>query len=69
MALSQGRSREVLDVLRYETLGSRGDPTNSNSGEEEMSHNQIQRHIQNLQLELSSVIGSLRSNAFASEKV
>ncbi|XP_023542269.1 protein PTST homolog 2, chloroplastic-like isoform X2 [Cucurbita pepo subsp. pepo] len=68
MALSQGRSREVLDVLRYETLGSRGDPTNSNSGEEEMSHNQIQRHIQNLQLELSSVIGSLRSNAFASEK-
>ncbi|KAG6574114.1 Protein PTST-like 2, chloroplastic, partial [Cucurbita argyrosperma subsp. sororia] len=68
MALSEGRSREVLDVLRYETLGSRGDPTNSNSGEEEMSHNQIQRHIQNLQLELSSVIGSLRSNSFASEK-
>lgn len=68
IALSEGRSGEVLDVLRYKTLGYGGDPTNSNSSEKEMNHNQIRRHLQNMELELSSVIGSLKSNAFVSEK-
>ncbi|XP_038892019.1 protein PTST homolog 2, chloroplastic [Benincasa hispida] len=68
IALSTGRSGEVLDVLRYESLGYRGDSTNSNSSEKEMNHNQLRRHLQNMELELSSVIGSLRSNAFVSEK-
>lgn len=58
-----------MDVLRYKTLGYGGDPTNSNSSEKEMNHNQIRRHLQNMELELSSVIGSLKSNAFVSEKV
>lgn len=59
----------MLDVTRYETLGSRWDPTNSNFGEEKMDLNQIRSYLQNLELELSSVVGSLRSNALASEKV
>ncbi|XP_008446306.2 protein PTST homolog 2, chloroplastic [Cucumis melo] len=55
-------SGKVSDVLRNETLGYRGDPTNSNS-EKEMNHDQLRHHLQNMELELSSVIGSLKSNA------
>lgn len=59
----------MSDVLRNETLGYRGDPTNSNS-EKEMNHDQLRHHLQNMELELSSVIGSLKSNAASvSEKV
>lgn len=58
----------MSDVLRYETLGYSGDPTNSNS-EKEMNHDQLRRQLQNMELELSSVIGSLKSNASLSEKV
>ncbi|XP_022998696.1 protein PTST homolog 2, chloroplastic-like isoform X1 [Cucurbita maxima] len=68
IALRGGRSGKVLDVLRYETPGYRQDSTNSNSGKKEMNHNQMRLHLQNMELELSNVLGSLRSNAFASEK-
>lgn len=68
-ALRNGRGGEVLDVSRYGTLGSGGDLIKSNPGEEEMNYHQIRRHLQNLELELSSMVGSLRSNTFASEKV
>ncbi|XP_022151089.1 uncharacterized protein LOC111019111 isoform X2 [Momordica charantia] len=67
-ALRNGRGGEVLDVSRYGTLGSGGDLIKSNPGEEEMNYHQIRRHLQNLELELSSMVGSLRSNTFASEK-
>ena len=69
IALRGGRSGKVLDVLRYETPGYRQDSTNSNSGKKEMNHNQMRLHLQNMELELSNVLGSVRSNAFASEKV